>query len=493
MAIDHFLAVDLGASGGRVMLGRWDGARISLEALTRFDNGPTTVNGRMHWDILGIWRHITDGLQLHTSRGGAALAGVSVDSWGVDYGLLDRQGRLLGNPTCYRDHRTDGMLEQAFARVSSDEIFGTTGIQFMQINTLYQLLSMRLHDDPQLAAADKLLLIPDLLHYWLSGVAAVEYTNASTTQMLDARTRTWADEMLARLDIPRTILPPIVAPGTILGPMLGSVCDAVGLRSAPPIIAGATHDTGAAIAAIPGLDPQSVYISSGTWSLMGMELPAPVLSAAARSVNFTNEGGINGTIRLLKNIAGLWLLQECRRSWQRQGQSYTWEELMALASNAAPFVSIVNPDAAAFLNPDDMPSAIQAYCAQHGIAVPQTPGAIVRCCLESLALRYRTVLDTLRDLSGRHIDTVRIVGGGSQNQLLNRFTADACNLPVVAGPVEATALGNVLIQALTIGAIPDLATGRRIIAESFPPTVIEPSTDRAAWDAQLAGFVRLPR
>ena len=287
--------------------------------------------------------------------------------------------------------------------------------------------------------------------------------------------------------------PPIVAPGTILGPMLGSVCDAVGLRSAPPIIAGATHDTGAAIAAIPGLDPQSVYISSGTWSLMGMELPAPVLSAAARSVNFTNEGGINGTIRLLKNIAGLWLLQECRRSWQRQGQSYTWEELMALASNATPFVSIVNPDAAAFLNPDDMPSAIQFYCALHGITVPQTPGAIVRCCLESLALRYRTVLDTLRDLTGQDIDTIRIVGGGSQNQLLNRFSADACNLPVVAGPVEATALGNVLIQALTIGAIPDLATGRRIIAESFPPTVIEPSTDRAAWDAHLAGFVRLPR
>jgi rhamnulokinase len=224
-----------------------------------------------------------------------------------------------------------------------------------------------------------------------------------------------------------------------------------------------------------------------------MELPAPVLSAAARAVNFTNEGGINGTIRLLKNIAGLWLLQECRRSWQRQGQSYTWEELMALASNATPFVSIVNPDAAAFLNPDDMPSAIQAYCAQHGITVPQTPGAIVRCCLESLALRYRTVLDTLRDLTGQDIDTIRIVGGGSQNQLLNRFTADACNLPVVAGPVEATALGNVLIQALTIGAIPDLATGRRIIAESFPPTVIEPSTDRAAWDAQLAGFGRLPR
>lgn len=492
MSIDHFLAVDLGASGGRVMLGRWDGARISIEPLTRFDNGPTVVHNRMHWDILSIWRHITDGIQLHRSRGGADLAGISVDSWGVDYGLLDSHGKLLANPTCYRDHRTDGMLDAAFARVSRDQIYATTGIQFMQINTLYQLLSMRIHQDPQLAAAEQLLLIPDLLHYWLSGVAAAEYTNASTTQMLDAHTRTWADGMLAQLDIPRRLLPRIVAPGTVLAPLLGSVCDQTGLHTAPPIITGATHDTAAAIAAIPGLDADSVYLSSGTWSLMGMELPEPILSDAALQVNFTNEGGINGTIRFLKNIAGLWLLQECRRSWQRQGQQYTWEELLALASNAPAFVSIVNPDARAFLNPDDMPSAIQAYCAQHSIPVPQTPGAIVRCSLESLALRYRTVLDTLRSLSGRHIHTIRIVGGGAQNQLLNRFTADACNLPVVAGPVEATALGNVLMQALTVGAIPDLATGRRIIAESFPPTVIEPSSDRAAWDQQLQRFATLP-
>ena len=492
MGIEHYLAVDLGASGGRVMLGRWDGTHISIEPLTRFDNGPTVVHGRMHWDILGIWRHITAGIQTHASRGGAPLAGISVDSWGVDYGLLDRQGKLLANPTCYRDHRTDGIFDAAFARVSRDQIYATTGIQFMQFNTLYQLLSMRLSADPQLDAAENLLLIPDLLHYWLSGVAAVEYTNASTTQMLDARTRAWADPLLAQLDIPRGILPRLVQPGTVLAPLLGSVCDQVGLRDAPPVITGATHDTAAAIAAIPGLDTHSVYLSSGTWSLMGMELPEPILTEAALRVNFTNEGGVDGTIRFLKNIAGLWLLQECRRSWQRHGQQYTWEELLALASNAPAFVSIVNPDAAAFLNPDDMPAAIQAYCAQHGIPVPQTPGAIVRCCLESLALRYRTVLDTLRDLTGRDIHTIRVVGGGSQNQLLNRFTADACNLPVVAGPVEATALGNVLLQALTVGAIPDLATGRRIIAESFPPTVIEPSTDRAAWDAQLQRFVTLP-
>jgi rhamnulokinase len=258
------------------------------------------------------------------------------------------------------------------------------------------------------------------------------------------------------------------------------------------VIAGATHDTGAAIAAIPGLDAHSAYISSGTWSLMGMEIPAPVVSADARAVNFTNEGGINGTIRLLKNIAGLWLLQECRRSWQRQGQQYTWEELLALAASAPAFASIINPDAHDFLNPDDMPTAIQQYCARHHIAIPSTPGAIVRCCLESLALRYRTVMDTLMQLTGRTISTIRIVGGGSQNQLLNRFTADACNVPVVAGPVEATALGNVLIQAMTIGAIPDLATGRRIIAESYPPTIIEPSADRDAWDAQLGRFITLP-
>ena len=384
------------------------------------------------------------------------------------------------------------MLEHAFARVASDDIFATTGIQFMQINTLYQLLSMRLSQDPQLSHADKLLLVPDLLHYWMSGVAVAEYTNASTTQMLDCHTRDWAGDMLARLDIPRQILPKVIMPGTILGPLLASVCAETGLTSAPPVIAGATHDTGAAIAAIPGLDPHSAYISSGTWSLMGMEIAAPVVSATARAVNFTNEGGINGTIRLLKNIAGLWLLQECRRSWQRQGHEYSWDELMALASGAPAFASIINPDAHDFLNPDDMPSAIQAYCQRNGITVPQTPGAIVRCCLESLALRYRTVLDTLSQLSGNTINTVRIVGGGSQNQLLNRFTADACNLPVVAGPVEATALGNVLIQAITIGVIPDLATGRRIIAESYPPTIIEPSQQRMAWDEQLPRFQQLP-
>ncbi|MCX6014134.1 MAG: rhamnulokinase [Chloroflexales bacterium] len=492
MPIDHFLAVDLGASGGRVMLGRWDGARISIEPLTRFENGPIAVHNRQHWDILGIWNHILAGIRTHTSRGGAPLAGISVDSWGVDYGLLDSQGRLIANPTCYRDHRTDGMLEQAFARVSSDDIFATTGIQFMQINTLYQLLSMRLSQDPQLSHADKLLLVPDLLHYWMSGVAVAEYTNASTTQMLDCHTRDWASDMLARLDIPRQMLPKVIMPGTILGPLLASVCADTGLTSAPPVIAGATHDTGAAIAAIPGLDPHSAYISSGTWSLMGMEIAAPVVSATARAVNFTNEGGINGTIRLLKNIAGLWLLQECRRSWQRQGHEYSWDELMALASGAPAFASVINPDAHDFLNPDDMPSAIQNYCQRNGITVPQTPGALVRCCLESLALRYRTVLDTLSQLSGNTINTVRIVGGGSQNQLLNRFTADACNLPVVAGPVEATALGNVLIQAITIGVIPDLATGRRIIAESYPPTIIEPSAQRAAWDAQLPRFQQLP-
>jgi rhamnulokinase len=326
----------------------------------------------------------------------------------------------------------------------------------------------------------------------MSGVAVAEYTNASTTQMLDCHTRDWASDMLARLDIPRQMLPKVIMPGTILGPLLASVCADTGLTNAPPVIAGATHDTGAAIAAIPGLDPHSAYISSGTWSLMGMEIAAPVVSTTARAVNFTNEGGIDGTIRLLKNIAGLWLLQECRRSWQRQGHDYSWDELMALASDAPAFASIINPDAHDFLNPDDMPRAIQSYCHRNGITVPTTPGAIVRCCLESLALRYRTVLDTLGQLSGNRINTVRIVGGGSQNQLLNRFTADACNLPVVAGPVEATALGNVLIQAITVGAIPDLATGRRIIAESYPPTIIEPSQQRTAWDEQLAHFKQLP-
>jgi rhamnulokinase len=329
--------------------------------------------------------------------------------------------------------------------------------------------------------------MPDLLAYWLTGRVVAEYTNASTTQLLDARTRTWAPELLGALGLPAQILPPIVAPGTILGPILPALRDAVGLRHDAPVIAVGTHDTASAVVAVPGLDADSAYISSGTWSLVGVELPAPILSEHARRLDITNEGGVGGTIRLLKNVGGLWLLQECQRQWEREGRPYSWEELVSLATAATPLRSLVDPDAPEFLAPTDMPAALRAYCRQTRQPEPDSVGALVRCCLESLALRYRRVVETLEELTGRRLGVIRVVGGGSQNALLCQLTADACGRPVVAGPVEATALGNILVQAVATGHLPDIAAGRRVLAASFPQLTYEPQRS-GDWEAAAVGF-----
>ena len=486
--IANFLAIDLGASSGRVMLGRWDGARFELHELHRFANQPVQVHGALHWDVLRLWDEIKTGMARYAAQFDAPLAGIGVDTWGVDFALLDRAGRMLGNPICYRDSRTDGMVERVFAHVPRSEVFARTGLQVMQINTLYQLMSMA--GDAWLADADSLLLMPDLFHYWLTGVKAVEYTNASTTQMLDCRSRRWATELLEQLGLPAHFLPPIVAPGTILDGLLPAVLSETGLRGPVPVIAPGSHDTASAVAAIPGLDASSAYISSGTWSLVGVEIAQPILSDAALELNITNEGGVAGTIRLLKNVGGLWLIQESQRQWQREGMEYDWEALVALASQATPFASLLDPDAAEFLHAGDMPARIRAFCARTGQVLPDSVGAITRCCIESLALRYRWVIEALERVAGVQISTIRVVGGGSQNQMLCQATADACGRTVVTGPVEATALGNVMIQAIATGHLPTIAAGRRAIAASIEQRTFEPRAN-AAWQAAFTRFERL--
>jgi rhamnulokinase len=483
----NFLAIDLGASSGRVMLGRWDGQRFGLHELHRFPNGPVAVRGHLHWDVLRLWQEITTGIARYAAQDDAPLAGIGIDTWAVDFGLLDRVGSLLGNPYHYRDRRTDGMLDVVDDHVPPERLYAQTGIQRLPINTLYQLVSMRQHGDPQLDMAKTLLLIPDLLHYWLTRRMVAEYTNATTTQCFDARERRWATELMEELGLPSQILPEVVAPGTLLGNVLPDLRDALGLRRDVPVIATATHDTASAVAAVPGLDRRSAYISSGTWSLVGVELDQPILSDRARQLNFTNEGGVAGSIRFLKNVGGLWLLQECQRQWQREGRQYNWSDLVALAETAQPLRSLVDPDAPDFLSPTDMPAAIRAYCRRTSQPEPDSAGAVVRCCLESLALKYRWVVTALEELTGRTLDTIRIVGGGSQNRLLCQFSADACGRQVIAGPVEATALGNILVQAVALRLVPDIAAGRGAVAGSFDQIIYEPRA-AADWDAAIVGF-----
>jgi rhamnulokinase len=487
-----FVAIDLGASSGRVLLGRWDGSRFDLGEVHRFANGPVTTMGHQHWDVLSIWSEIKTGLSCCLSgeaHGTDGLSGLGIDTWGVDYALLDRDGRLLGNPYHYRDRRGDGMMDLVFEKVPRAEIYGTTGIQPLQINTLYQLFSMVRADDPILGAAKTLLPMPNLFGYWLSGVATAEYTDATTTQCLEAREGRWATEMMGRLGIPTGMFPQLVLPGTVMGPLLPEVAIETSLAGSVPVIAVGSHDTASAVAAIPGLDSRSAYISSGTWSLMGVEIAEPIITERALAGGFTNEGGIGGTIRLLRNIAGLWLISACRRQWQHEGSEYSWDALLERAEREEPFRYIIDPDAPELLNPPDMPAAIRDLCRRTGQEPPETVGAVVRCCLESLALRYRATLDDLQELVGHRLEVIRIVGGGSQNRLLCQMAADACGVPVVAGPVEATALGNLMVQAIATGELDGVEAGRAAVAASVTLDTYEPRPG-GAWDEMLTRLRR---
>jgi rhamnulokinase len=494
-----FLAFDLGAESGRAMVGQFDGERIRLSEVHRFPNGPVRLSDssgagyRLHWDVLRLWTEIKRGLALAIQEYGADLAGVGLDTWGVDFALLDRDGALVSNPYHYRDSRTDGMVEEAFRRVPRAEIFEQTGIQFMQLNSLYQLLAMVVSRSPALDIAETFLTMPDLFNYWLTGRRVCEFSIATTTQCYDPRLPPpdeggdrggWAISLLERLGIPTHIFPEIVPPGTVLGQLLPSVAEEVGVSSLT-VITPACHDTGCAVAAVPAEGADFAYISSGTWSLLGAELPEPVINERSLAFDFTNEGGVGGTFRFLKNIDGLWLVQECRRTWAHQGEEFSYDELTQMAAQADSLQSVVDPDYGEFLQPGDMPARIRAFCRQTDQPVPQSKGAVVRCALESLALKYRWVLERLEEILGRRLEPIHIVGGGTQNRLLNQFAADATVRRVVTGPIEATAVGNVITQAMALGHIGSLEEGRRIVRNSFDVVTYEPSGG-AGWDEAYA-------
>ena len=489
----EYLALDLGASGGRAIIGRFDGARLTLEEVHRFPNGPmqlpTACGLSLFWDVLSLFREVKTGIAKAISASAGELVSVGLDTWGVDFGLLDKAGVLLGNPYHYRDSRTDGMMEEAFRRVPREALFAETGTQFLQLNTLYQLLALAVRGDPVLAAAHKLLMMPDLLNYWLTGRAVGEYTIASTSQCLDPFTRNWAKPLLRKLELPTHIFPPLIQPGTVLGELLPWVTEETGAKDIS-VVAPGCHDTASAVAAVPAAGTDFAYLSSGTWSLIGKEADQPAVNERSLAFNFTNEGGVCDTIRLLKNIAGLWLIQECRRTWALEGARLSWDDIVGLAAAAPAFRSVIDVDAGDFVKPGDMPARIQAYCARTGQPVPDDKGAIARVVLESLAIKYRRVLEMLEELGGYRLGTLHIVGGGTQNRLLSQFAADAIGRLVVAGPIEATAIGNILMQMLATGAIGSLQQGREIVRRSFPTEIFEPG-DRTAWDDAYERFVEL--
>jgi rhamnulokinase len=485
----RILAFDLGAESGRGVLGLFDGARLRLEVVHRFPNGPVRTLDTLHWDVLRLHGDILTGLRKCAAEHGGPDS-VGVDTWGVDFALLGRGGTLLGNPRHYRDPHTEGVMEAAFARMPRAELYRKTGLQFMRFNSLFQLLALQRDRSPLLDAAETMLFMPDLFHYFLTGMKVNEYTDSSTSQLLDPTTRTWAFDLLRTFGLPANLAGTLVPPGTILGPLRTGVATETGVASVP-VVLPATHDTAAAVAAVPAVKGSWAYISSGTWSLMGVELPAPLLSDDALAANFTNEGGVAGTVRFLKNVMGLWLVQECRRTWEREGKPYDYNELTRLAEAAPPFVSIVDPDDNGFLLPPSMPAALADFCRKRGQPAPADPGSAVRCCLESLALKYRWVLEKLEALSGKRLDVIHVVGGGCQNALLCQFTADACGRPVVAGPVEATAAGNVLTQALGLGVLGSVAEAREVVRRSFDVVTYEPRKPEA-WQGpyeRLRGYI----
>jgi rhamnulokinase len=477
-----YLAFDFGAQSGRAVLAHLQSGILTTEEVHRFANEPVEYGGSLHWDMPRLWFEVRKAL---ARLGGMELAGIGVDAWGVDFALLGERGELLENSYHYRDRRTEGIMEEVLSKVNKEEIYKVTGIQFMPINTLYQLFAARRQTPKLLEAAKYLLTIPDLFNYWLTGNAVCEFTNATTTQMVDPLKRAWAAGLMQRLELPAHLPAPIVEPGSIIGTILPDIAGHSSLAGTL-VIAPACHDTGSAVAAISAREG-TAFLSSGTWSLLGTELDSPVITSDALRMNFTNEGGVNGTTRLLKNVMGLWMLQGCRQSWAAQGLSFDYRELIELGARETSFRHLIDPDDESFLRPPDMLAAINQFCTRTHQPVPRAAGAYVRTVLEGLAFKYRFVLRNLEQVSGQRIERIRIIGGGSKNRLLNQLTADATGRRVFAGPAEATALGNVAVQILATGGAASLQEVRAIVDRSFPTEVFEPlETDK--WDQHAERF-----
>ena len=481
-----FAAADLGASSGRVVVGRVGPRTLDLAEVHRFANAPVQLPGALHWDILSLYQGVLDGLRAaarHAAGTDSGITSVGIDTWAVDYGLLDGGGALLGNPYHYRDPRTEQAVEKVWARIGAADLYRIGGLQHLPFNTVFQLAA---EDPGRLESARTLLLIPDLLTHWLTGSTGAEATNASTTGLYDARTGTWSRTVLAALGVDPALLPPLRRPGDPAGRLLPQVAAYTGLPATTPVTAVASHDTASAVVAVPATGENFAYISCGTWSLAGLELDAPVLTEASRAANFTNELGIDHTVRFLRNVMGLWLLSESLRTWQAAGLPARLPELLVQAAQERPFAALVDPDAPEFLAPGDMPARIAAYCGRTGQAAPESQGAVVRCILESLALAHRRTLRQAAELAGRDIEVVHMVGGGSRNELLCQLTADATGLPVVAGPAEATALGNVLVQSRAHGLVQDRAAMRRLVADTQHLRRYTPTGDERAWASAAA-------
>lgn len=480
------LAFDLGASSGRALLGTLSEGKLQVEEIHRFSNDPVQAGKHLYWDVLRLYHEIKQAI-LKTKHRGNIPDSIGIDSWGVDYCLLGSTGELLGNSYHYRDRRTDGVMEEVFAFLPKEEIFQRTGIQFMPFNTMYQLYSQKKQHQQIISAARHFLMIPATIRYFLTGQVCNEFSHVTTTQLYNPVSNDWDNELLDRLGLPRQLFGTIVEPGTIVGQLQTSVCEELGVPPIP-VVAVAEHDTGSAVAAVPALDKDFVYVSSGTWSLMGTEIEEALITEQTAQLDFTNEGGVNHTYRLLKNITGLWLLQECQRTWEKAGSSFTFRQLVEMASTAAPFRSYIDPDDAAFLNPVNMVTSIQDYCRQRRQPIPQTPGEITRCILESLALKYRYVFERIQRLTGKEYARLHLVGGGSHNQLLCQCTANAIGKPVWVGPSEASGIGNILVQFIALGEIGDISEAREIVRRSFSLKVYEPE-QQDAWEEAYLSFL----
>ncbi len=477
-----YLAFDLGAESGRAVLARLQSGVLTTEEVHRFPNEPVEYAGSLHWDVVRLWLEMRKAL---SKLEGVELSGIGIDAWGVDYALLGERGELLQNPYHYRDRRTEGIMEEVFRKVPREEIYGATGVQFMPINTLYQLFAAQRDTPGILKAAKQLVTVPDLFNLWLTGNAVCEFTNATTTQLVNPVRRAWATDLMQKLSLPSDLPAQMVEPGTIIGTLLPGIAQHSSLVGTS-VIAPACHDTGSAVAAITARNG-TAFLSSGTWSLIGIELDGPIITPQALKLNFTNEGGVNGTTRLLKNVMGLWILQGCRNCWTARGQSPDYRELVELAGREPAFAHLVDPDDEAFLRSADVLSVIDDFCKKTNQPVPKTPGAYVRCVLESLALKYRLVLRSLEQLCGKRIEQIRVIGGGSKNHLLNQFTADATGRRVLAGPAEAAALGNIGIQILATSEAASLEEVRCIIDRSFPTEVFE-ARDTDQWERHIVRF-----
>jgi rhamnulokinase len=481
--VKKYIAVDLGAESGRVMLGSVSADKVVLEEIHRFGNGPIEDNGSLRWDFNKLLSEIKTGISKAAKTASAQVWGIGIDSWGVDFGLLDADGELIENPYHYRDSQTNGMMNKAFKLMSKRDIYENTGLQFMQLNSLYQLLAMRLNNSIALAKATNLIFIADLFSYFLCGRIFAEYSLASTSQFMDMRTSQWSKEILDKLSLPMEIMPKIIQPGSVVGQLTSEIGKELDCGPVPVIAVG-SHDTASAVAAVPAAsDTNWAYLSSGTWSLMGVEVPKAIINDKTFKYEFTNEGGVENTIRLLKNIMGLWLTQECRRQWQREGTELSYADLTAMAEKAEPFARHIDVDYSGFLAPGDMPKRINKYLKETGQKPTNDKGLTIRSILENLALKYRSIMAAVEDVAEYKIDVLHIVGGGIQNELLCQFTADALGKKVITGPIEATASGNILMQAIATGQIKTLDDARRIIRNSFELKEYEPQ-DTSLWQEQ---------